>query len=87
MLKKLKVGPRPPKYLKNRPQSASNSLPKTILESILEKTGPALSSTHYLQCFVDFGPPTTVSEIDQKSMIRSEPSKLNLYFESLKMST
>ena len=42
------MGPQPPKHLKNRAQSASKSLPKTILESILEKTGPTLSSTHYL---------------------------------------
>ena len=43
-----KMGPRLPKHLKNRAQSASKSLPKTILESILEKNGPTLSSTHYL---------------------------------------
>ena len=42
------MGPQLPTHLKNRAQSASKSLPKATLESILEKNGPALRSTHYL---------------------------------------
>ena len=42
------MDPQLPKHLKNKAQSASKSLPKATLESILEKNGPTLSSTHYL---------------------------------------
>jgi len=40
-------------------------------ETYLKLKSPKCFRTYYLQCFVDFGPPNTVSEIDQKSMLRA----------------